>query len=198
VSGLDIIAPDFRRRIQLEERRRTYLEQQRRVEKTARAQHHRHLALPMQGQALEILDRTARARGLEVRFPFFDRRLVEFCLALPADQKLRNGYGRYILRAAMQERLPDPVRTRLSKVDFTPHLASGLYREWRRGAPLLRASRVDKEYIRPTSLADIGHIVHEEKDDLPARTLYALLQAVILSEWMRTQVTADAHPERMT
>jgi asparagine synthase (glutamine-hydrolysing) len=197
VGSLDIIAPDFRRRIQLEERRRTYLEQQRHVERTARAQHHRHLALPMQGQALEILDRTARARGLEVRFPFFDRRLVEFCLALPADQKLRNGYGRYILRTAMHGRLPDPVRTRLSKVDFTPHLASGLYREWRRGAPLLRASRVDKEYIRPTGLADIGRIVHEKTDDLPARTLYALLQAVILSEWMRTQATADACTERM-
>lgn len=197
LGSLDIVAPGFRKQIQLEERRRTYLDQQRRVEKTARAQHYRHLMLPMQGQALEILDRTARARGLEVRFPFFDRRLVEFCLALPADQKLRNGYGRYILRAAMHERLPDPVRTRLSKVDFTPHLASGLYREWRRGAPLLRSSRVDKEYIRPSGLSDIGHIVHEKKDDLPARTLYALLQAVILSEWTRTQATADARPDRM-
>jgi len=33
-------------------------------------------------------------------YPFYDKRLVEFCLALPPEQKLRDGWSRFILRRA--------------------------------------------------------------------------------------------------
>ena len=37
-------------------------------------------------------DQIAGRAGIEVRHPFSDRRLVEFCLALPPEQKVRNGW----------------------------------------------------------------------------------------------------------
>jgi asparagine synthase (glutamine-hydrolysing) len=47
--------------------------------------------------------------GIDVRTPAFDRRLVEFCVAIPTDQYLRDGTGRWLIRRAMKQRLPENV-----------------------------------------------------------------------------------------
>jgi hypothetical protein len=50
--------------------------------------------------------------GLEIRRPYRDRRLIEYVLALPADQLYRPAESKRILRRAMRGRLPEGVRTR--------------------------------------------------------------------------------------
>ncbi len=50
--------------------------------------------------------------GVELRDPTFDRRLVEFCLAIPTQLYLRDGEDRWLLRHAMAGALPDAVRLR--------------------------------------------------------------------------------------
>jgi asparagine synthase (glutamine-hydrolysing) len=52
--------------------------------------------------------------------PFLDKRIIEFCLALPADMKVRNGYQRYMIRAGMNGILPDAIRYRITKEPFSP------------------------------------------------------------------------------
>lgn len=47
--------------------------------------------------------------GVETRTPPLDVRLVEFCLALPEDQYLRDGQRRWLIRRAMADRLPPEV-----------------------------------------------------------------------------------------
>ena len=47
--------------------------------------------------------------GVETRCPPVDARLVEFCLALPEDQYLRDGQPRWLIRRAMADRLPPVV-----------------------------------------------------------------------------------------
>ena len=47
--------------------------------------------------------------GIDVRTPAFDRRIVEFCIGIPQDQYLRNGRDRWLIRRAMQGRLPNVV-----------------------------------------------------------------------------------------
>ena len=47
--------------------------------------------------------------GIDLRTPAFDRRLVEFCIGIPQDQYLRKGHDRWLIRRAMQGRLPDVV-----------------------------------------------------------------------------------------
>jgi asparagine synthase (glutamine-hydrolysing) len=70
---------------------------------------------------LEMADRAAAAFAVEPRYPFLDRCLIELCVGLPADQKLRDGWTRSVLRHAMQGLLPDEVRWRASKADLTPN-----------------------------------------------------------------------------
>lgn len=52
-------------------------------------------------------DRNAAAHGLEERFPFLDFRVSEFMFRLPWSFKTRNGKSKFLLRKAMQGRVPD-------------------------------------------------------------------------------------------
>jgi hypothetical protein len=56
----------------------------------------------------------------EVSFPFANKRLLEFCLALPGDMKIRNGWKRYLLRAGMEGILPPEIQWRKTKGPFSP------------------------------------------------------------------------------
>jgi asparagine synthase (glutamine-hydrolysing) len=75
-----------------------------------------------QSYALEILDRAAAAVGIEVRHPFWDRRLLEFCLSLPSEEILDGGWSRRILRRSMEGVMPSKVQWRRDKLDFAPHV----------------------------------------------------------------------------
>ena len=75
---------------------------------------------------LEQVDRSAAAFSIESRHPFMDKRLIEFCMALPSSQKLNQGWSRAILRRAMNEILPESVQWRGGKMDMTPNFLHGL------------------------------------------------------------------------
>jgi asparagine synthase (glutamine-hydrolysing) len=78
--------------------------------------------------ALEAVDRIASRFSVELRHPFFDRRVVEFCLALPADQKLKDGWGRIVMRRAMEGVVPSEVQWRKDKSRLSPNFINGLWR----------------------------------------------------------------------
>jgi asparagine synthase (glutamine-hydrolysing) len=56
--------------------------------------------------------------------PFRDRRLLEFCLALPAEYKVRNGFSRYLLRRSFESVLPRSIAWRTTKMPYSPDYAS--------------------------------------------------------------------------
>lgn len=61
----------------------------------------------------------AELAGVEYRYPLLDVRLLEFCLALPALQKRRNGITRRMIRVAGGKLLPDQIRWRRDKTRAT-------------------------------------------------------------------------------
>ncbi len=67
----------------------------------------------------DIFDRSTARFGIEERHPFHDRRLYEFLLAIPADQRARDSRRKYILRNAMRGLVPDSVLARRDKADFS-------------------------------------------------------------------------------
>lgn len=77
--------------------------------------------------SFEIENKAAAAFGMEPRYPFWDKRLVEFCVALPADQKLRSGVTRSIAHRALEGVLPDKIVTRTDKADLSRTFSDGLF-----------------------------------------------------------------------
>jgi asparagine synthase (glutamine-hydrolysing) len=82
--------------------------------------------------ALQWLDKTAGAFSLEARHPFCDRRLIEFCLALPSGQKLYRGWSRSILRRAMEGILPSEIQWRNDKGDLSSNFKLRLLQDERK------------------------------------------------------------------
>jgi asparagine synthase (glutamine-hydrolysing) len=73
---------------------------------------------------LRYEDKNSMAFSLEARVPFLDHKLVEYIFNLPIDQKIKNGWNRYVYRQAMKGHIPESIRTRRSKIGFTnPELA---------------------------------------------------------------------------
>jgi asparagine synthase (glutamine-hydrolysing) len=70
---------------------------------------------------LDVSDKASAAFGIEARYPFFDRRVLEFCLALPAEQKLGGGWNRWIMRRAMAGVLPEGIQWRPNKGNLSPN-----------------------------------------------------------------------------
>ncbi len=60
--------------------------------------------------------------GVECRHPFLERRLVEFTLALPEEQRWRGEGSKFVLRQAMRGILPEAIRTRKGKAEFSAPL----------------------------------------------------------------------------
>jgi len=58
------------------------------------------------------VDKMSMACGLEVRPPFLDHRVVEFCYSLPTSLKLRGLSTKWLLKRTMSERLPPGIATR--------------------------------------------------------------------------------------
>ncbi len=63
--------------------------------------------------------------GIDARLPFFDRRLTEFAMALPERALVGDGRGKYLLKRAMENILPDEIINR-EKVGFTSPVISWL------------------------------------------------------------------------
>ncbi|THE65150.1 hypothetical protein D8Y22_07970 [Salinadaptatus halalkaliphilus] len=133
------IDQSFARRIDLDER----LERARvrRPPDSQRALRQRALTRGEPTFNLELNDAAAAAVGVEPRYPYFDKRIVEFALALPPGETVVDGLDRTIVRDGLAGILPRAIRERDDKTEFSRNVVYG-------------ATRYDREYIDRTLFRD--------------------------------------------
>lgn len=92
--------------------------------------------------------------------PLYDRHLSAFCLSLPFDQQVRDGWDRRLLREAMRGWLPESVRLRTTRGLLQPEFQSN----FTRAEPLLRAemsvlgsSALERELLDLSALRALWH-----------------------------------------
>lgn len=121
IQDLQCIRLDFARRTGLIER--LYKEHVLKARlRTSREDHAYYVTWGAVPHALEILSNNAAAFDLEIRAPWLDKRVVEFCVALPAQQKRRDGYIKAIVRSALAASLPPEVKSRTTKAIADPYI----------------------------------------------------------------------------
>lgn len=105
---------------------------------------------------LRYEDKNSMAHSIETRLPFLDYRLVELATALPVNVKLHDGWGKYLLRKAMDGRMPPGIVWRKHKFGF--EAPEG--RWMRLHADAIRAaigtSRLLREIMQPQALEGQG------------------------------------------
>jgi asparagine synthase (glutamine-hydrolysing) len=109
-----IIRSAFGRRMDLAGRIDRFEHRERSL-RSARAYHCDEVTHGVIVAALEKTNKICSALGIEPRHPFFDKRLVEFCIALPREQRTRDGWTRMIVRRALADLLPAKVLYRGGK-----------------------------------------------------------------------------------
>lgn len=83
-----------------------------RLEQNSRQEHAGQLLASSFTAALDRYSKVAAVFSIEPRHPLLDRRVIDFCLSLPIEQKRQRGWTKAILRRAMAGILPDIVRQR--------------------------------------------------------------------------------------
>ena len=69
--------------------------------------------------------------NVDQRYPFYDRRLVEFFFRIPTALKLdQAGEHKFVMRQAMAGTLPDAIRLRRGNTDYGFVFLEGLNRHW--------------------------------------------------------------------
>jgi asparagine synthase (glutamine-hydrolysing) len=119
---------------------------------------------------------------LQSAYPFLDRDLVEYCLALPYSQLIRGRETRSVQRRALAHLLPQEVCHRSSKAALDEALIVDLRRAWPGLAPILEAPMVSElglvnaDIFRETLLkARFGLRVN----------FYRLCHVLSLEHWLR-------------
>jgi hypothetical protein len=93
-----------------------------------------------QVQCMEWNAKVGALHALDVAFPFLDRDLIGFLMAIPGDVHARAGVPRVLLREAMRGVLPDSIRARTWKSDFSRFVNTGIRDD---AAAILQAMSAD-------------------------------------------------------
>jgi len=125
-------------------------------------------------------DKMTMAASVELRVPFLDHRLVECAFQIPSSLKIRRSEGKWILKRAMEARLPKEVVWR-RKMGFSVPVKKWFQESMR---PLLRERLLDSNtlpWIRRDAVVDL---IENDRASSETRTRL-LMSLLILDSWQR-------------
>lgn len=193
-----LVALDAAVRNRLAERLEELFEHRAAAPSSIRGRHAAELIHPHLAAALERYQRVAASQGLEARHPFLDRRLVEHCLALPWDQKVRRGVTKSIVRRACRGVVPDEVRWRRGRwVRLGPRFLAAAIGALR---PLLEEELANGLGDASPFLdrRKLGRAVEELRAGASADGAEKVWHAVALNSWLRKTRTKRYDPVART
>jgi asparagine synthase (glutamine-hydrolysing) len=151
------------------------------------------LALP--DHMLHYFDRASMAHSLEVRVPFLDHHVVEFCAGIPAAMKVRHlSTTKHLLKTAARGLIPDEVIDK-PKVGFFKTAVGGWFRAQTDGAIADYLLDDDPRYAEIIDPAAVRRLVarHASGGDDPVLAR-SLLTVLMLEVWLRTYLPRALAP----
>ena len=128
------------------------------------------------------VDIASMACGLEVRSPFLDQELVEFCARIPSRMKIKGFRQKHILKRAFSSELPTQVLNR-GKAGFGMPLANWLRNELRASAEELLTASISciSDLIQPNKITTMfaDHLAGSRNWHIQ------LWRLLVLETWLR-------------
>lgn len=175
---------DFMKRVQIKEH--LHAADPPKQFRSARRTHEGDILSPMYPSMFELVDKAAAAFSIEARYPFFDRRVIEFCLAVPADQKFSQGWTRAILRRAMQGILPPEIQWRSNKGNLSVNVQRALLEK---EAPTLESMlEWAGDFVSPYVDMDALKNAYRRYTENPLSSdedLFAVYSVLVLATWLK-------------
>jgi asparagine synthase (glutamine-hydrolysing) len=131
---------------------------------------------------MEREDRSAALVGIEEVHPYYDLRLIEFIFAIPEDQRRRINSIKYVLRNAMKGILPESIRTRQTKAEFSETLVRLFDRvggaDFFDHLTIAERGWVDSNLVRKVARERLGNYANSN--------LWPLMNAFAIEVWYNT------------
>lgn len=148
----------------------------------------------MPDNSLIRCDKMSMAASVEVRVPFLDHEMIEYCLRLPDERKINGKVQKVALREAMATQLPPEILQR-RKQGFTVPLKS-----WFKGAlfdqihdVLTERSFVDRGLINTTEVKDLMRRMELGNPDAVELIFRLLVLALWLKKYCKSTSIAATH-----
>ena len=132
------------------------------------------------------VDRASMAHGLEVRSPFLDHRLVEFCAGLPPSMKLNGFRGKHIMRKVARGQVPEGV-IRRKKAGFNSPVSHWIAGPWRELVHDTLGSANTLPYLNPQAVCSLL----EEHDSGKRDHGFRIFPLLMLGLWHQQHGGAD-------
>lgn len=158
-----------------------------RVASTDRLRQYRSLTSERHAANLEAIDLRYGAFGVEPRYPFADKRLLELSLAMPPSQQFRDGWTRALVRRSLADLLPDAVQYRPWKTMMDEAFWNALENDGDAFEHLLERPGPLAQYLDAEELRATYERFETEPSGRDARTLW---RARSLAAWL------EAWPEQ--
>jgi asparagine synthase (glutamine-hydrolysing) len=156
----------------------------------ARSKYHVH--------CMEWNNKIAALHGLDAAFPFLDRDLLALLMAVPGERQNAGGVPRALLREAMRGVLPEAVRARTWKADFTDVVNRGVAQDAAVLAGLLspEAAGVRLGYFDERRLSPEVARLTAKLDGADCLNSWDLADAFGLEIWLRMFLDTRDRPAR--
>ena len=132
-------------------------------------------------EVFNILNTIGKKYGIEVRYPFFNQDLVDFCINTSVDKKIKNGVTRYYFREGLKNILPKKIYQRQTKSDLSPLF-------------LKHFMKLDKNYVEKVFFnknSPIYNLINQKTirklldSENPNKNLSSIYTFFSLYEWMK-------------
>ena len=134
---------------------------------------------------MELISKIAAMHGLEMAFPFLDRDLIAFLMAIPGEMQTRDGVPKALLREGCRDVMPEAIVRRTSKADFTHRANAGVARDRDAMLSIVRNGlAVERQYVRRNAVDAIAACSLDAKTP-DALTAWALCDLFALELWLR-------------
>jgi asparagine synthase (glutamine-hydrolysing) len=134
---------------------------------------------------LHYFDRTSMAHSLEVRVPFLDHEVVEYCATIPDAYKVRRLTTKYVLKRAASGLVPEQIISK-RKVGFF-HRSVGQWFEKQTGGAIAEYLLDPNPcYAEIIDRGEVARLVTEQREGRGAGGEQALLGVLMLEVWLRS------------
>ncbi|MCP9754757.1 asparagine synthetase B family protein [Lacihabitans sp. CCS-44] len=127
-----------------------------------------------------------RSLGVEAFHPFLDKNLIEVSVAVNSATRFDNGFGRGILRHATVDILPEEVRLRTTKVEFSEYLYSYFENLWNEARSEIGTQHRVWEFIEMAEFNKLILYIFDKGISYQKKTKYIWLanRTVQLALWL--------------
>jgi asparagine synthase (glutamine-hydrolysing) len=132
---------------------------------------------------LHYFDRASMAHSLEVRVPFLDHHVVEYCATIPARHKVRRLNTKHVLKHVARGLIPDRIIDK-PKIGFFNAAVEGWFAAQTRGAISDYLLGPNPRYAELLERREVERLVKNHADGTDTGNAYALLSILMLEIWL--------------